>query len=62
MTAKEIQRIPRKYGAYAGRYSVDLTPEQVQFMETVRARKGMSISQVIRHGLDLWRKAFEEVG
>ncbi|CUU53608.1 hypothetical protein Ga0074812_101106 [Parafrankia irregularis] len=54
MITEEDRKIPRPYRVYKQRHTVDLTPEQITFMEAVREKRGASISEVLRLALDLW--------
>ncbi|ONH56213.1 hypothetical protein CcI49_27540 [Frankia sp. CcI49] len=62
MITEEDRKIPRPYGVYKQRHTVDLTPEQITFMESVREKRGASISDVLRQALDLWRHTVEQAG
>lgn len=62
MITEEEQKIPRPYGIYKQRHTVELTPEQVRFMESVREKRGASISDVLRQALDFWRQQVESAG
>lgn len=62
MITQEEQKTPRPYGVYKQRHTVELTPEQIQFIESVREKRGATISQVLRQALDFWRHQAEQAG
>lgn len=60
MDAQDRDLIKRGYGIYQKGYRVNLTSDQLEFLEFVREQSGGSMADCIRWAINHWRFGFDK--